>query len=161
MVAPPSPTLSNLPTELRLAFLTHLPLIDIYTLRLTNHLFYHLIPPPTVDDLISIESTAYARDAQLLTCGGCTRLRHYRHFSSDRSYLPVSLRNRRFCLDCGRRPLPGGHRYQDGASWHEDGVLLVRCRACKGIVRARPGRSVCVGCCEREIRTEARTEWSC
>ena len=157
----PTPIFSTLPAELHLAILSQLPLIDIYTLRLTSRQFYHLIKPPTVDDLITIESSSFARDHQLLTCGGCLRLRHYSAFSSDRSYLPSSLRSRRFCLDCGKRPLPGTHRYQEGASWHEDGVLLCRCRACKGIVRARVGRSVCVSCCEREIRGEARTEWSC
>lgn len=156
----PAPYFSKLPTELHLAIIANLPLLDTYCLRLTSRQFYNLIHPPTPSSLTDIESTDWARDKSLLTCGGCIRLRHASHFSSDRSYLPRSLRSRRFCLECGHRPLPGSHRYQEGTSWHEDGVLLVRCRTCKGIVRTRPGRSVCEKCCEREIRMEARTEWS-
>ena len=165
---PPARTFISLPTELHLAVLTHLPLLDRCFLRLTCCHFYHLIPPPTVHDLIDLESSGWARDRLLLTCGGCLRLRPSHSFSSDRAYLPKSLCSRRFCLGCGHRPLPGSHRYQEGDKWHEvlvDGegiggaTLMVRCRTCKSIQRGRVGRSTCEGCCEREIRIEARTEW--
>ena len=155
----PAPQFITLPTELHLSIITHLPLLSKYTLRLTNRDFYHLIPPPTVNDLVELESSGWARDNLLLTCGGCLRLRPSFRFSSDRSYLPLSLRSRRFCLSCGHRTLPGTHRYQEGDKWHEEGSLMVRCRTCKGICRGRPGRSTCEKCCEREIRVEAKTEW--
>lgn len=157
--SPQSPNFVSLPTELHVCIISHLSLVDVYFLRLTNRHFYNLIRPPSVQDLIRLESTLWARDRLLVTCGGCLRLRYGSQFSSDRSYLPSSLRGRRFCLECGRRPLPGSHRYQEGDKWHEDGSLMVRCRTCKGICRGRVGRSTCEGCCEREIRVEARTEW--
>lgn len=153
------PTFITLPTELHLLITTHLPLLDKYTLRLTCRHFHHSISPPAVSDLVELESSNWARDKLLLACGGCLRLRYASEFSSDRSYLPFSLRSRRFCLSCGHRPLPGSHRYQEGDKWHEEGSLMVRCRTCAGICRGRPGRSTCEKCCEREIRVEAKTEW--
>ena len=166
---PKKPSFINLPTELHLAVTTHLSLLDRYFLRLSCRHFYHLIQPPIVHDLVELEFSGWARDRLLLTCGGCLRLRPSYCFSSDRAYLPKSLCSRRFCLECGHRPLPGSHRYQEGDKWHETSAggspggggprLMVRCRTCKCIQRGRVGRSTCEGCCEREIRIEARTEW--
>jgi Zn ribbon nucleic-acid-binding protein len=42
----------------------------------------------------------------------------------------------RFCFECGRRPLPGVHRYQLASRWEEYGVPFVRCTECRSIARA-------------------------
>jgi hypothetical protein len=69
----PSPSpfpLLALPPEIHLAILPHLPFLDLHTLRLTNHHFHALIPPPTYAEFLAIEKPGFDFVAYV----GCSRL---------------------------------------------------------------------------------------
>lgn len=148
-----SVSLVALPTEMHLAIIEHLSLLDLHTLRLTNHYFYALIPPPTHADLLVIEQSRLIRQKRFFACVGCTKLRPKAAFSPE---MYKKKKNRpgqpgareRFCIECGRRPLPGPHRYKLGLQWKEDGVCFVRCVECENIARGFQylAAPVCLSC---------------
>lgn len=108
-------SLLDLPTEMDLLILQHLSFFDLHSLRLTNHYFHALIPPPTHAELLDNEQSPFACKNGLSACVGWTRLRPKASFSpkmfkmENRPGQP-DARNR-FCIECGRRPLPGPNRY--------------------------------------------------
>jgi hypothetical protein len=56
----PSLSLLALPTEIHAAILTHLRFPDLHTLRLANHYFYVMIPPPIHAELLTFETLDFA-----------------------------------------------------------------------------------------------------
>ena len=68
----------------------------------------------------------------------------------------------RFCIECGRRPLPGVHRYTLGSRWKENGVPFVRCFSCKIVARALEDQTVliCLSCHMQDLeRVRAAEEF--
>lgn len=146
-------SLVALPTEIQIAIFTHLQLLDLHTLRLTNHYFHALIPPPTHPELLMIEMA----DFGFLTCVGCTRLRPEATFSSKmykKKKVPGGTQaHNRFCIECGRRPLPGVHRYMLGSRWEEYGAPFARCLRCQRIARGPDDQAVplCLSCHTQDL----------
>lgn len=126
--------------------ITHLPFLDLHTLRLTNHYFHALIPPPTHLDLVKAEMSEF----HFLTCEGCTRLRPTDKFSSKmtkKNKGPHGYKSySRFGIDCGRRPLPVLNRYTRGVRWDERGVPFVRCLKCIRVAQAPNDRTIKTSC---------------
>jgi hypothetical protein len=153
-------SLIALPVELHLAIFTHLAFPDLQTLRLANHYFYALIPLPTHAQLLAMEKLDFTYN-KFFTCVGCTRLRPVSEFSSKmvkRKKGPQGTQaHNRFCLECGRRPLPGPHRYTSGDRWDESGVPFVRCRWCAKVAKAPADQDIelCLYCHTRALE-EAR-----
>ena len=48
----------------------------------------------------------------------------------------------RFCVECGKRDLPGVDRYQRGSRWEENGEVWLRCLDCLEFDRAPRGKGV-------------------
>jgi len=116
-------SLLALPPEIHAAILPHLQFLDLHTLRLVNHYFHALILPPQHCELLSAEKTP---SFDFLACVGCTRLRPVAKFSikmfTKKKAAGGAQAHNRFCIECGRRSLPGVHRYMLGARWQENGV---------------------------------------
>lgn len=142
------PSLFTLPFELHLAIHTYLPFLDRHTLRLTHYYFHNLIDPPTHAELLAAESWRFP----YLACVGCTRLRPMTAFSPKmitKKKAPSGVQAcTRFCIECGRRPLPGVHRYMLGSRWVEHGVPFARCVKCKQIAQGPEdmGVRMCLPC---------------
>lgn len=103
-----SPTLTTLPTEMRLLITSHLRHLDRYTFRLTSRQFYTLIRPPALRVLRQVEfrDSLQPREERWLVCNTCERLRRIQAF--DESYLRSTtwLHGKKFCAEClesGRR----------------------------------------------------------
>lgn len=67
----------------------------------------------------------------------------------------------RFCIECGRRPLPGVHRYTLGARWEEDGIPFARCHRCMMIAMGPDNKAVplCLSCHRQDLeRARAANE---
>lgn len=103
------------------------------------------------------QMTQNGSQGRWLVCHGCVCLRPAEKFGDterlglDRMVGWWGL-PRRFCLECGRRPLPGGNRYKAGDSWREEGKLWVRCGVCEGVKETTEGM-------EREWVGEGRMGW--
>jgi hypothetical protein len=151
---PSSASFLALPIEIHAAISSQLEFLELYTLRLTCHYFHSLIPPPTHDELLAIETTTF----DFLACIGCTRLRPAATFSAKmvkKKKAPGgSQAHNRFCIECGRRPLPGVHRYTLGSRWEEHGVPFARCLRCRSIARAPDDKAVklCLSCHGQDMR---------
>ncbi|KFY14800.1 hypothetical protein V492_02407 [Pseudogymnoascus sp. VKM F-4246] len=130
--------------------------IEIQAAILTNRHFYALIPPPTHAELLSTETLAN----RLLACVGCTRLRPVAAFSPKmtmKKKAPGGAHaHNRFCIECGRRPVPGPHRYVIGWRWKENGAYFVRCLRCEVIGRAAEDYRVpfCFSCHTQDLERE-------
>jgi hypothetical protein len=142
------PSFLALPTEIHAAVSSHLEFLDLHTLRLTCHYFHSLIPPPTHGELLAVETTTF----DFLACIGCVRLRPAATFSAkmvkQKKAPGGSQAHNRFCIECGRRPLPGVHRYTLGSRWEEHGVPFARCLRCRRIARGPEDKAVelCLSC---------------
>lgn len=152
-----TPSLLALPTEIQDEIFTNLCFPDLYSVRLINHYFYDIIPPPAHADLLTAETLDFAREINAFACVGCTRLRPQAAFSpkmvkKKRVAGGTEARNR-FCIECGRRPLPGVHRYTRGQRWAEAGVLFVRCLRCTAIARGPEDQNVplCLSCYTQDL----------
>lgn len=152
--------LLTLPTEMQDSILTHLPFLDLHTLRMTNHYFYNLIPPPTHNDLLEAEKS----EIGLYACVGCMKLRRKECFSSNMTKKKKVLggleAHNRFCIECGRRPLPGEHQYTRGQRWDENGNPFVRCFKCQRTAQAPEDRSVqlCLSCHTQDLERQRQAE---
>ncbi|OBT61335.1 hypothetical protein VE03_09536 [Pseudogymnoascus sp. 23342-1-I1] len=151
---PSSPlSLLTLPTEIHAAILTHLQFFDLHALRWTNRYFHALLPPPTHAELLSAETL----ETGFLACVGCTRLRPVATFSSKmfiKKKVPGGTQaHNRFCIECGRRPLPGLHRYMLGSRWKENGAPFARCLKCKIIAKGPEDQAVplCFSCHTQDL----------
>jgi hypothetical protein len=105
------PPLLRIPTELHLEITSHLDDqkskddgFSLLRLRLTNRLFYTLIPASTHAMLLRLESSRFAKVRKLFACRFCVRLRCRRDFVhevvirySTLQNRPHPLRKRRFC----------------------------------------------------------------
>lgn len=158
-----SPPLSllALPQKIHIAILPHLQFLDLHTLRLVNHYFHALILPPTHAELLSAETTP---KFDFLACVGCTRLRPVAKFAIKMSTKKKASGNaqahNRFCIECGRRPLPGVHRYMLGSRWHEHGVPYARCKRCRVIARGPEDQTVplCFSCHTQDLEKARAVE---
>lgn len=164
MVTKNTPTLSTLPLELLFDILDDVSYNDVQAFRRTSHHFFSILPPPMDTHLEKARSSLYAADGKLLACAGCLRLlpqwkfarrmiseaaaREYNYLDEAEVFRYIAVkktavnttdlpRRDRFCIECGRRDLPGPYRYQLGDQW-EDHYLhwYVRCEKCKKINRA-------------------------
>ena len=148
-------SLSSLPPEIHLLILPHLPTLARLLLRLTSSHFYLLIPPPLRWELENLEhgilNLGRIKHLRYMTCGGCIRLRPMNKFARNHLFYCTVIPDRKFCLECGKRDLPGPFRYKEGDVWDEGGVdyvTYVRCRGCKkdGRIHAAAGSRMCEGC---------------
>ncbi|KFY49112.1 hypothetical protein V495_00760 [Pseudogymnoascus sp. VKM F-4514 (FW-929)] len=158
---PSSPlSLLTLPTEIHAAILTHLQFFDLHALRLTNRYFHALLPPPTHAELLSAETL----ETGFLACVGCTRLRPVATFSSKmfikKKVAGGTQAHNRFCIECGRRPLPGLHRYMLGSRWKENGVPFARCLRCEIIAKGPEDQAVplCFSCHTQDLERARAAE---
>ncbi|CZT40884.1 uncharacterized protein RSE6_00555 [Rhynchosporium secalis] len=161
----PKPTLLlDLPTEIHAAVLPWLQFLDLQTLRMVNHYFQDLIDPvriplPTHAELLSAEKTTRFKH-RCFACVGCTRLRPISKFSKKmirKGKAPGSGQaHSRFCIECGRRDLPGLHRYMLGSRWDDDDIPYVRCIRCKTIARGPEEKAVqlCLSCHRQDSESE-------
>jgi hypothetical protein len=152
-----APSLLALPMEIHAAIFTNLCFPDLYIVRLINHYFYDMIPPPTHAELLTAETSDFARENNIFACVGCTRLCPEAVFSPKmvkrkKAAGGTEARNR-FCIECGRRPLPGLHRYMLGARWEESGMLFVRCLRCTTITMGPEEQNVplCLSCHTQDL----------
>ncbi|KUJ08642.1 uncharacterized protein LY89DRAFT_676558 [Mollisia scopiformis] len=135
-------SLLALPPEIHAAILPHLQFLDLHTLRLVNHYFHALVLPPSHTELLSAEKTP---KFDFLACkkapGGAQA-------------------HNRFCIECGRRPLPGVHRYMLGARWEEHGVPYARCKRCKMIAKGPEDQAVplCFSCHTQDLEKARAVE---
>lgn len=148
------PSFLALPTEIHNIISSHLEFFDLHSLRLTCHYFHSLVPRPTHTEILKHETTAI----DFLACVGCTRLRPATTFSAKikkKSKAPSSNQAyNRFCIECGRRPLPGVYRYTLGSRWEEHGVPVVRCLRCGNIARGPEDKTVelCLLCYRQNLQ---------
>jgi hypothetical protein len=146
-------SLLALPTEIHAVILTHLRFLDLHTLRLTNHYLHALIPLPSHAEFLTVETSGF----DFLACVGCTRLRPTATFSpkmfKKKKAPGGSQAHNRFCFECGRRPLPGVHRYMLGSRWEEYGVPFARCLRCGSIARGPEDQAVplCLSCHTQDL----------
>lgn len=154
-------SLLALPPEIHAAILPHLQFLDLHTLRLVNHYFHALVLPPTHAELLSVEKTP---NFDFLACVGCTRLRPVASFSikmfTKKKAPGGAQAHNRFCIECGRRPLPGVHRYMLGSRWQEYGVPYARCKRCRTIAQGPEDQAVplCFSCYTRDLERARAVE---
>jgi hypothetical protein len=155
-----TPSLLALPIEIHAEIFTNLCFPDLYSVRLINQYFHAIIPPPAHAELLTAETLDFAREINTFACVGCTRLRPQATFSPKmvkrkKAAGGTEARNR-FCIECGRRPLPGVHRYQLGSRWEEAGVLFVRCLRCTAITLGPEDQNVplCLSCYTQDLVRE-------
>ncbi|KAH6722905.1 hypothetical protein BKA61DRAFT_585472 [Leptodontidium sp. MPI-SDFR-AT-0119] len=155
---PSTPSLLILPTEMHNQIVRFLPLPDRWSLRQTNTHFAALISAHTHSDLLFLEregaQAGFGPRDTLLTCIGCTKLLRMSKFS-PKMYSKKKARGgvqagSRFCIECGKRPLPGTNRYQKGARWKEAGRPWVRCVKCGDVGEGSSDQAVqkCLVCLE-------------
>lgn len=151
---PSSPlSLLTLPVEIQAAITTYLEFFDLSTLRFANRYFYALVPAPTHAELLSAESL----EPGFLACAGCTRLRPMATFSPkmtlSKKRAGGTQAHTRFCIECGRRPGPGEHRYTLGTRWKENEVPFVKCLSCKITAEGPKDQAlrICVSCHRQDL----------
>lgn len=126
----------ELPPELHLLIAEDLFFIDKLHLQSTCTSLYNIIPPPTHDELLEAEGSAYATKRNLYTCRYCVRLLPACKFA-DRMLRKRRNRHgpdagKRFCIECGLKPREDGPaRYGPGALVSIQGTLHVICLTCK------------------------------
>ncbi|EPE24926.1 hypothetical protein GLAREA_11507 [Glarea lozoyensis ATCC 20868] len=156
-----APSIFAISTELFHGITSNLNVLDIHSLRLTCHHFHAVIPPvppPTHSDLLNAETIHF------LACVGCKRLRRSAKFSTKmvkKHKRPGGRQARsRFCIECGRRPLPGTHRYMLGQRWEEGVVPYVRCIRCTEIDIAPDDKIVklCLSCHQQNLERKRAAE---
>lgn len=149
------PPVFRLPPELHVLITSFLPLDDLLHFRLTCAYFYDLIPKPSHQELLLIESTDWARLRDVYACRYCLRLRPASQFGESMLRRRRSREGRdsskRFCVDCGLKPRSGTARYGPGAHVIINGNFYVVCLSCRGFQLGaidRFGRhtSYCVSC---------------
>jgi hypothetical protein len=66
----------------------------------------------------------------------------------------------RFCIKCGRRPLPGVHRNMLGSRWEEYSVPFARCLRCISIARGQEDQTVrlCLSCYTKDLERARAAE---
>lgn len=155
------PPLLRLASELHLAIISFLPGLkdakDIHDLALlqlrrTNRYFRSLVPPPTHDDLLSLELALFKYS--LYACKFCLCLQSKTKFASamlkGKTGANGTARNRRFCAECGfdttmvglsQRYCPGTRACVNGSDW-------VWCKNCKFVKKWEEAKSQCVGLCK-------------
>jgi len=149
-------TLLTIPVEIQTYIMGHLDIPGLQTLRLSCNYFYIIIPPPVHADLVAIEASLQG-NIDYFACVGCTTIRPRAMFSPSmlkkKKTSGGSQACNRFCNECGRRPLPGLHRWTMGIRWEEDDtrgsyVPFVRCLGCERIARAPADKAIrlCLGC---------------
>ena len=147
----------TLPREIFDLISNDLDFLDLHSLRLTCLYFHKLIPTHTHVELLGAETTIPG----LLTCVGCTRLRPTTKFGDEMvKELMAAGKNKapeRFCLECGRRPLPGLHRYGPGSRWREAGVPYVRCARCNEISQRLQDLVVRCGPCQARFESDLKS----
>lgn len=162
-------TLLTTPPEIQNKIIRYLETPDVHVLRLTSKYFYDIIPPPTHADLLAIEASLEI-NIDHFACVGCTKMVSLYKFSPSmvkkKKISGGSEARNRFCNDCGRRPLPGLHRWMLGNRWEEWDIMhsyvpFVRCGRCGEIAQAPGDKAimVCLKCHtfdrERERAAEA------
>jgi hypothetical protein len=161
---PPQPTtlppFLRLATELHLAIISFLP--DLHDardehdlarlqLRRTNCYFRNLVPPPTHDELLSLELAL--ANYSVYACKFCPYLKPRNKFAAKMLEGKTSIHGRwrykRFCADCGFDTTVVGQsqRYCPGTRACVDGVDWVWCKCCKVVKRGEEAEAMCVGLC--------------
>lgn len=162
------PALLIMPAEPFDKIIGYLDVPDLQTLRLCCSRFFAIIAPPTHADLVTIERSLQNRRGHF-ACVGCTKIRPPAMFSPSmlkkKKALGGSQAHNRFCNDCGKRPLPGLHRWMLGNRWGEELIggsymLFVRCSWCETIARAPAdaGTKLCLGCYTYNIERRRAAE---
>jgi hypothetical protein len=168
-----SPPLLRLATELHLAIISFLPEfkdakdkddLALLQLRRTNHYFRNLVPPPTHNDLLSLELAL--SKYSVYACKFCLCLRPRTGFASamlkGKTGVNGTARDRRFCADCGfdTTVAAKGQRYSPGARACVSGVDRIWCKHCKLVKNGEEANSVCVGLCKACFNTFGCWCWS-
>jgi hypothetical protein len=147
--------LFRLPPELHTLISTFLSVEDQLQFRLTCAYFYELIPRPSHEDLLFLETDDWARIRDVYVCRYCLRLRPASKFGEGMLRRRRSRGGRdsskRFCVECGLKPRNGTARYGPGAHIILHGQFYVVCLSCRSFQPGaidRFGRrtSQCVGC---------------
>jgi hypothetical protein len=155
------PPLLRLASELHLAVISYLPDLKdakdeddlaLLQLRRTNHFFRNLVPPPTHNDLLSLE---LALSKHLVyACQFCLCLQPMTKFASamlkGKTRVNGIARYKRFCADCGFDTTVVGQsqRYCHGTKACVSGVDWIWCKHCKLVKQSGEANSVCVGLCK-------------
>lgn len=122
--------LLDLPAELDHIIAQHLDTLDLMRMRITCSALYAAIPPPSLNELLTLERTIFRDESDIYTCGVCfadnmvTKKRSKTFASPDAG--------KRFCIDCGIAPAPetGARRYTRGSHIAVFGEQFVVCRSC-------------------------------
>lgn len=163
LTTPPNtlPPFLRLASELHLAIISFLPdLRDakdeddlaLLQLRRTNHYFRNLVPPPTHNDLLSLELALF-KD-HVYACKFCLCLQPMTKFASamlkGKTGVNGKARDKRFCADCGFDTTVVGQsqRYCPGTRACVNGVDWVWCKHCKLVKKWEEANSMCVGLCK-------------
>jgi hypothetical protein len=154
------PPLLRLATELHLAIISFLPDLqdardedDVARLQLrrTNCYFRNLVPPPTHDELLSLELVSFR--SSVYACKFCLYLRPRNKFASKmlegKTGMNGGSRYKRFCADCGFDTTVVGQsqRYCPGTRACVDGVDWVWCKCCRVVKKGEEAEAMCVGLC--------------
>ncbi|EUC37702.1 hypothetical protein COCCADRAFT_22677 [Bipolaris zeicola 26-R-13] len=152
------PPLLRLASELHLAIISFLPSLKDATdeddlallqLRRTNRYFRDLVPPPTHDDLLSLELVLY--EYPVYACKFCLCLRPRAKFAAamlkGKTGTNGQARYKRFCADCGFDTTVVGRsqRYCRGSRAFVGGVDWVWCKHCNLVKKEEEADSVCPG----------------
>jgi hypothetical protein len=155
------PPLLRLASELHLAIISYLPDLKdakdrddlaLLQLRRTNHYFRNLVPPPTHNDILSLESALFKYS--VYACKFCLCLLPMTKFASamltGKTGVNGKARDRRFCADCGFDTTVVGQsqRYCPGTRACVSGVDWIWCKHCKLVKNGEQANSVCVGLCK-------------
>lgn len=163
LTTPPNtlPPFLRLASELHLAIISFLPDLKdakdeddlaLLHLRRTNHYFRNLVPPPTHNDLLSLELALFKYS--VYACKFCLCLKPMTKFASTmlkgKTGVNGKARDRRFCADCGFDTTVVGQsqRYCPGTRACISGVNRVWCKHCKLVKKGKEADSVCVGLCK-------------
>lgn len=155
------PPLLRLAPELHLAIISFLPGfkdakddhdLALLQLRRTNRYFRSLVPPPSHDDLLSLELALF--NYSVYACKFCLCLQSKTKFDSamlkGKRGANGTARNKRFCAECGFDTTVVGlsQRYCPGTRTCVDGVDWVWCKNCKFVRKWEEAKSQCVGLCK-------------
>lgn len=160
------PPLLRLAPELHLAIISFLPGfkdangdrdLALLQLRRTNRYFRSLVPPPTHDDLLSLELALCKYS--VYACKFCLCLQPKTKFASamlkGKTGINGGARDRRFCAECGfdTTVVGSSQRYCAGTRACVDGVNWVWCKRCNFVRKWEEAISVCVGLCKECYNT--------
>jgi hypothetical protein len=150
----------RLATELHLAIISFLPSLQdardkydlaLLQLRRTNRYFRDLVPPPTHDELLSLELALF--NYFVYACKFCPYLQPRNKFASKmlkgKRGIYGGSRYKRFCADCGFDTTVVGQSqgYSPGARACVDGVDWVWCKCCRVVKKGQEAEAMCVGLC--------------